>query len=49
MGGKKIQLYAASIKAFGETMEALRIRNIVPENTELICSDCNNQIKNIKS
>lgn len=28
--GKKITVYAAKIKAFGETMEALRIREVIP-------------------
>ena len=30
--GRKIQLYAATIKAFGEQMEALRIRPRIPVN-----------------
>ncbi|MFA9263017.1 MAG: hypothetical protein ACEQSB_06765 [Undibacterium sp.] len=29
--GKKIQLYAASVKAFGKTQDALRIRDFVPQ------------------
>lgn len=32
--GKQIQLYAANVKAFGETVEALRIRNIIPKQQQ---------------
>ena len=31
--GKKIQLYAANVKAFGKEQEALRIRDFVPERS----------------
>lgn len=30
-GGKKIQLYSASVKAFGDVTEALRVRDFKPE------------------
>jgi hypothetical protein len=29
--GKQIQIYAASVKAFGKTQDALRIRDFVPK------------------
>lgn len=31
--GKKIQVYAASVKAFGKTQDALRIRDFIPKRT----------------
>lgn len=37
--GKKIQVYAAKIKAFGEMMEALRIRPVVPKGRETLTAD----------
>jgi DNA-directed RNA polymerase subunit RPC12/RpoP len=43
--GKKIQLYSASVKAFGETVDALRIREYVPKETEYRCADCGMIIK----
>ena len=49
--GRKIQLYIANVKAFGEVVEALRVRPFVPkvklenhETQNLICSDCKNPI-----
>lgn len=33
--GKKIQIYAARVDAFGDTVDALRIRDFQPKNTEL--------------
>lgn len=47
-GGKKIQLYAEKIKAFGELVEALRIRPFQPaeKNEEpILCEECGNEIK----
>lgn len=43
--GKRIQLYAKDVKAFGEVVEALRIRPFVPKDApkqddKLICCDC---------
>lgn len=37
--GKRIQLYATPVKAFGETVEALRIRPFVPETAKKPMSD----------
>lgn len=31
--GRKIQVYAASVKAFGKTQDALRIRDFIPKRT----------------
>jgi len=40
--GKKVQLYVAlDVKAFGELVDAVRIREYVPECT---CSDCQKEI-----
>lgn len=38
--GRRIQIYTESVRAFGETVDALRIRNFLPKVDELICSDC---------
>ncbi len=50
--GKKIQIYTAKVKAFGEVVEALRIRPIVPkenkpESPSFKCADCGNEIKGL--
>lgn len=46
--GKKIQVYSKTIKAFGDTIEALRIRPTEPKQTELVCGDCNKPITKYK-
>lgn len=43
--GKKIQIYVDNVKAFGDVVEALRIRKFIPTSTtasapELVCHDC---------
>ena len=38
--GCKIQLYAAEISAFGETVDALRVRPFPPKVDEYVCVDC---------
>ena len=48
--GKKIQLYAANIKAFGEVMEALRVRDYKPKVKDLTpvkleCEMCSKKIE----
>lgn len=48
--GKKIQLYAARVKAFGDTVDALRIRptipkEISPKNEDILCEICGKKIK----
>jgi len=50
--GKKIQLYATTVKAFGEVVEALRIREYVPKvkekiNVPLDCELCEKPITGI--
>ena len=42
--GHKIQIYSATIKAFGETVDALRIRNFTPKQNDekaIKCETCN--------
>lgn len=49
--GKKITIYVAKIKAFGETLDALRIKNIKPKesNPELLPNDKKNWDKVVKA
>lgn len=42
--GQKIQLYSASVKAFGETVDALRIRPFQPKQETYKCADCGAEI-----
>lgn len=42
--GKYIAIYIKSVKAFGETMDALRIRNKIPVLERFICVDCGKTI-----
>lgn len=44
---KKIQIYSASVKAFGETVDALRIRAFLPQITDAVpkCFDCKKEIE----
>lgn len=42
--GKSIIIYSAEVKAFGEIVEALRIRPYLPKLEKYICSDCNKEI-----
>lgn len=47
-GGKKIQLYAEKIKAFGELVDALRVRPFQPAEKSvepILCEECGNEIK----
>lgn len=44
--GKKIQLYVQTgIKAFGDVVDAIRVREFLPVEKELICADCGNKIE----
>ena len=45
--GKRIQIYVAQVKAFGEVVDALRIRDKVPADTSksFVCEECGNEIK----
>lgn len=49
--GKRIQLFADKVKAFGETFEALRIRPFVPKPPqgaeEIQCSNCGETIQSV--
>lgn len=44
--GKRIQLYASRVSAFGETVDALRIRDFVPQSGEINVSPAIDQINN---
>lgn len=45
--GKRIQLYAAQVKAFGELTDALRIRPNVPkeQKQDIICEECGEKVQ----
>lgn len=46
--GKRIQLYAAVVKAFGENVEALRVRPFLPKidaTKPIKCAKCKNDLK----
>ncbi len=38
--GRKVQIYIDHVKAFGEVVEALRIRPFLPREEEYKCGDC---------
>lgn len=48
--GRKIQLYVETVRAFGEMVEALRIRPFIPKNTgavssdPVMCADCGAEV-----
>ena len=43
--GRKIQIYSETIKAFGEVVDALRIRPFLPVEKELVCARCGKKIE----
>lgn len=44
--GRKIQLYVEkNIKAFGDYVDAIRVRPFLPLDKELVCADCGKQIE----
>ena len=46
--GRKIQIYVAEVKAFGDVVDAIRIRPIIPkaaEEIKAICSECSAKIE----
>lgn len=50
--GKKIELYVEKVKAFGEVVEALRIKQRIPTQTasapiNVMCSDCPDEIEGV--
>lgn len=42
--GRQIQLFSAEVKAFGEVVDALRVRPYAPKQTKPICTDCSAEI-----
>lgn len=42
--GKRITLYAAEVSAFGETVDALRVRPFAPKE-DIFCEDCGKPIR----
>ena len=44
---KKIALYKATISAFGQTTECIRVREYQPKSDELICEECGEVIKDV--
>lgn len=51
--GRKIQIHSEMVRAFGETVEALRIKPIIPkveipkQATPILCTDCHEPISGI--
>lgn len=45
--GKKIQVYSARVKAFGDTVDALRIRPTIPKTPAIKCEECGGDVKAI--
>lgn len=44
--GRKIQLYVEkNVKAFGDVVDAIRVRQFLPVEKELICAFCGNKIE----
>ena len=41
---KKISLYRATITAFGQTTECIRVRDYAPKQDEIFCEECGNLI-----
>lgn len=42
--GKYISIYIARVPAFGNTVDALRIRNRIPTTEKIYCADCKKEI-----
>lgn len=43
--GRKIQIYTEKVKAFGEVVDALRIRPFLPVEKQLVCANCGKAIE----
>lgn len=43
--GVRIAMYATEVSAFGDTVEALRVRTYAPKAAELFCEECGAEIK----
>lgn len=46
--GKKVQVYAAKVKAFGKTQDALRIRDFIPKR-EVNVEECTDKLSKAKT
>ena len=44
---KKISIYKATISAFGQTQECLRVREYAPKSDEIYCEDCGELITDV--
>lgn len=44
---KKISIYKATISAFGQTQECLRVREYAPKSDEIYCEDCGELIADV--
>ena len=44
---KRIALYKATINAFGDTTECIRVRSYAPKTDELICEECGEVITDV--
>lgn len=44
-GGHKIALYVQEVSAFGETVDAIRVRPVAPKEETIICSICGKPLK----
>lgn len=47
--GKKIQLYTDTVRAFGDVVEALRIRDFIPQSNNPKCEECGCDIQSYGS
>ncbi len=45
--GKRIAIYKATISAFGQTQECLRVREYAPKTDEIYCEDCGELISDV--
>lgn len=43
--GRKIQIYATTVKAFGDIVDAIRVRPFLPVDKSLVCTDCGGTIQ----
>ena len=42
--GKRVQIGSEKVRAFGEIVDALRVRPFLPEETEILCGKCGRPI-----
>lgn len=43
--GRKVQIYSTTVNAFGEKVDALRVRDFIPKEEVIKCADCGHDIK----